>query len=165
MVKHLVTDIALKCGHINNVEPKECSHNPACPKTRRLESHVELKAGLCQTCDDARTIHIHFRYLSDMQSLERYWSTRSLCSNISIRGPFTIQVPAAIGVMDGSEWRTVWRKQILRCVNGAKNGATTVFMAGLEDLPLNELDARGEEFVEGAILQMIGEIGQATPAR
>ncbi|KAK4095635.1 hypothetical protein Purlil1_431 [Purpureocillium lilacinum] len=36
-----------------------------------------------------------------MQSLERYWSTRSLYNDMSISGPFTIPVPAVMGVTDG----------------------------------------------------------------
>lgn len=99
-----------------------------------------------------------------MQSLERYWSTRSLYNDMSISGPFTIPVPAVMGVTDGREWRTIWQNQILHCINGAKNGATTVFMTGLKDLLISELDARGEEFVDGAIRQVLGETAQAAPA-
>jgi len=161
MVRHLITDIAIRCGHINEVTIKECNHHPKC--SRRFESHVELKPELCRNCKEESRFHIHFRRLSDSKSLKRYWSMRYLFGDKSIRGPFTISAQEVVDAVDVPDWKTVWHNQILHCINNAKNGAMTVFMTGLQEILVDEMDVQGGDFVKEAVRRVADDADQSAP--
>lgn len=112
---------------------KSCSHSRKCSEKNRSESHVELKLEERRRSEGDKRFRIHFQHLSDIRSLERYWTTRHLLNDKSTHAPFKISA-----------------KGIVRLINGAKNGATTVYMNGLV-VPIHELDDWVEDFVKEVI--------------
>ncbi|KAJ6436329.1 hypothetical protein O9K51_11152 [Purpureocillium lavendulum] len=147
MTSHLITNLYVSCGHIGGAGYEKCNHSRECSEENRFESHVELKLGECRKCEGDKMLPIHFRHLSDIQSLERYWTTRHLLKDKSTHGPFKISTKGVTDLAEALPWREVWQNNIVRLISEGKNGATTVYMNGLV-VPIHELDDRVEDFVE-----------------
>jgi len=88
---------------------------------------------------------------------------RYLFGDKSIRGPFTISAQEVVDAVDVPDWKTVWHNQILRCINNAKNGATTVFMTGLQEILVDDMDVQGGDFVKGAVRRVADDADQSAP--
>ncbi|KAJ6437972.1 hypothetical protein O9K51_09394 [Purpureocillium lavendulum] len=156
MAVHLITKISVRCGHIDSVGYEKCNHSRKCSEENRFESHVELKLEECRKCEGDKMLRIHFNHVSDIQSLERYWTTRHLLKIKNTHGPFEISMKGVTDLAEGLPWREIWQNNIVRLISEAKNGATTVYMNGLV-VPIHELDDRVEDFVEEVIRKALND--------
>lgn len=129
---------------------ESCSHSRKCSEKNRSESHVELKLEERRRSEGDKRFRIHFQHLSDIRSLERYWTTRHLLNDKSTHAPFKISAKGVTDLAEALHWRQIWQNNIVRLINGAKNGATTVYMNGLV-VPIHELDDWVEDFVKEVI--------------
>ena len=150
MAVRLITKISVRCGHIDGVDYENCNHSGKCLEQTRFESHVELKLEECRKCEGNKTLPIHFDHLSDIRSLERYWTTRHLLNDKNTHGPFRISAKGVTDLEEAPHWKEIWQSNIVRLINQAKNAARTVYMESLV-VPVQELDDRVEDFVKEVI--------------
>lgn len=169
MGSHIVTQGSIRCGHINAIDQKKCTHEQPC---RLGIQPFQIVTEICKTCLRDKRLRDDFHSLKDTSSLLRYWYCRRLNEHRSFWGPLRLGAgvrtpdPENISATMEERMHKIWQEDFRRFVKLASCNASAVFVEGFVKgqgwCSADELDGtEGRALFETAMEMILKETSQS----